>query len=165
MCSSDLAKQYTGKPVYLRAWEGATPMYVKGEPELMEGPTSLIADKCYEKAGLGPEDIDVAQVHDAFTPGEIFTVEHLHFCPEGEGGPFVWEGNTEIGGKIPVNTDGGLKSCGHPVGASGVRMINHISDQMRGRADKMQVEGASLGLAHTLGGPGAISCVMVLGAP
>ena len=151
LASAEKAKQYTGKPVYLRAWEGATPMYVKGEPELMEGPTSLIADKCYEKAGLGPEDIDVAQVHDAFTPGEIFTVEHLHFCPEGEGGPFVWEGNTEIGGKIPVNTDGGLLSRGHPLGATGGAMITEITRQLRGEAGVRQVEGAKTAMMQNAG--------------
>jgi acetyl-CoA C-acetyltransferase len=72
---------------------------------------------------------------------------------------------TRLGGDLPVNTSGGLKSCGHPVGASGVRMINNVADQLLARAGRMQVPGARTGLAHTLGGPGAVSCVAVLGQP
>jgi len=72
---------------------------------------------------------------------------------------------TRLGGDLPVNTSGELKSCGHPVGASGVRMVNDVVDQLRGRAGRMQVAGARTGLGHTLGGPGAVSCVAVLGQP
>jgi len=151
LASAQKARQYTGKPVYLRAWQGATPMYVKGEPELAEGPTAIIARKCYERAGVGPEDIDVVQVHDAFTPGEILSIEHLELVPEGEGGPFVWEGGTEINGKIPVNTDGGLLSRGHPLGATGGAMITELVRQLRGEAGPRQVAGAKTALMHNAG--------------
>jgi len=114
---------------------------VKGESSLSEGPTEHLGKMVYEMSGIGPESVDVTQMHDAFSPGEIFTLEELGFCPHGEGGPFVWEGNTEIGGKIPVNTDGGLVSCGHPIGATGGRMIAEICWQLRGTAGKRQVPG------------------------
>src|SRR4030042_2056959 len=96
LASAEKARQYTSKPVYLRAWFGGTPKYENGEVDIPEGPTGLLAQKCYQKAGVGPGDIDVAQVHDAFSPGEVFTIQDLGFFPKGEGGPFVWEGNTWI---------------------------------------------------------------------
>lgn len=151
VCSKERAKQYTTKPVLLSGWAGGTPIYIRGEPALAEGPTEVLAKKVYEMAGLGPEDIDVAQVHDAFSPGEIFTIESLGFCPKGEGGPFVWEGNTEINAKIPVNTDGGLVSCGHPIGATGGRMIAELSWQLRGQAGPRQVKDPKVALLHNAG--------------
>ncbi len=151
VASAEKARQFTDNPIYLRAWAGATPIYNGDEPELSEGPTDIIAGKCYEKAGVGPEDIDVVQVHDAFTPGEILSIEHLGLVPEGEGGPFVWEGGTEITGKIPVNTDGGLLSRGHPLGATGGAMITELTRQLRGEAGPRQVEGAKTALLHNAG--------------
>jgi acetyl-CoA C-acetyltransferase len=128
-------------------------MYVKGESiSLAEGPTKYLAKKVYEMAGLGPEDVDVVQLHDAFSPGEIWTLEDLGFCSKGDGGPFVWEGNTEIGGKIPVNTDGGLVSCGHPLGATGGRMIAELCWQLRETAGARQVSGKpKVALLHNQG--------------
>jgi len=151
LASAEKARQYTSNPVYLRAWFGGTPMYENGEVDILEGPTGLLAQKCYQKAGVGPEDIDVVQVHDAFSPGEIFTIEDLGFCPKGEGGPFVWEGNTEITGKVPVNTDGGLLSRGHPLGATGGAMIAELTWQLRGQAGARQVEGAKTALLENAG--------------
>lgn len=143
LCSKKKAMQYTTKPVYLAAWEGGSPVHIKGEWEhdLEDAPTKIMAKKAYEKAGIGAEDIDVAQVHDAFSPGVIFEVEEVGFCPVGQGGPFVWEGNTEINGKIPVNTDGGLMSRGHPIGATGGAMIAELVRQLRGQAGPRQVKG------------------------
>jgi len=142
ICSKEKAKKYTNQPIRLMGWAGGNPMYVKGHEEgLAEGPTEFLGKKVYEMSGLGPEDVDVAQVHDAFSPGEIFALEELGFCLHGEGARFVWEGNTEIGGKIPVNTDGGLVSCGHPIGATGGRMIAELSWQLRGMAGPRQVPG------------------------
>jgi acetyl-CoA acetyltransferase len=100
---------------------------------------------------MGPEDVDVAQCHDAFTPGEVLTVEKLGFCKEGEGGVFVWEGNTEITGKKPMNTDGGLLSRGHPMGATGGAMITEIVRQLRGEAGPRQVANAKVGMIHNAG--------------
>jgi len=151
LCSEDTARRYTTKPVYLAVSMGATPIYTPGELQLSEGPTAWLAKKVYEKAGLGPEDIDVAQCHDAFTPGEVLTVEKLGFCKEGEGGVFVWEGNTEITGKKPMNTDGGLLSRGHPMGATGGAMITEIVRQLRGEAGPRQVANAKVGMIHNAG--------------
>jgi acetyl-CoA acetyltransferase len=151
LCSEETARHYTTKPIYLVASMGATPIYTPGEVELSEGPTAWLAKKVYEKVGLGPEDVDVAQCHDAFTPGEVLTAEKLGFCPQGEGGVFVWEGNTEITGKKPMNTDGGLLSRGHPMGATGGAMITEILRQLRGEAGPRQVAGAKVGMIHNAG--------------
>ncbi len=111
------------------------------------------------------KEIDVAECHDCFTITELINYEDLGFAKPGEGWKFATGGVTKLGGDLPVNTSGGLKSCGHPIGASGVRMINHIVDQLLGRAGKMQVKGAKMGLAHNLGGPGAVAAVAVLSQP
>jgi len=151
LCSEEKARQYTTRPVFLTGWGGATPIYSRDEPELSEGPTEVLAKKVYERAGVGPEDVNLAQVHDAFTPGEVLTVEKLGFCKPGEGGPFVWEGNTEITGSKPVNTDGGLLSRGHPMGATGGAMIAEITRQLRGQAGERQVADPKVGILHNAG--------------
>lgn len=151
VCSKEKAKQYTTRPVLFAAWAGGTDTYIQGGDELKQSPAPLLARKVYDAAGVGPGDIDVAQVHDAFSPAEIIYVEKLGFCPEGEGGPFIWEGNTEIGGKIPVNTDGGLEARGHPLGATGGAMIAEIVWQLRGQAGARQVSNAKVGLVHNAG--------------
>jgi acetyl-CoA C-acetyltransferase len=129
--------------------------------------TKEAARAAYRMAGITEpfREIDVAECHDCFTITEIINYEDLGFAKPGEGHALASAGVTRLGGDLPVNTSGGLKSCGHPVGASGVRMINNIADQLLGRADRMQVKGARTGLAHTLGGPGAVACVAVLGQP
>jgi benzoylsuccinyl-CoA thiolase BbsB subunit len=151
LCSERYARQHTTKPVYLTAWAAGTPIYVSGESALAEGPTRVLADKVYQDSGLGPEDVGVVQLHDAFSPGEVLGVEELGLCRPGEGGPFVWEGNTEINGKKPVNTDGGLLSRGHPMGATGGAMIAEITRQLRGEAGPRQVKEARVGLLHNAG--------------
>jgi len=110
------------------------------------------AKEAYEKSGLGPDDIDVAEVHDACAAAEICHYENLGFCAEGEGGLLVEKGETALGGRIPVNTGGGLLSRGHPLGASGCAQINEIVQQLRGQAGPRQVEGAKVGLAQCWGG-------------
>ena len=110
-------------------------------------------------------EIDVAECHDCFTITEIVNYEDLGFARPGEGHKLAAAGVTRLGGDLPINTSGGLKSCGHPIGASGVRMLNHVTDQLLGRAGAMQVRGARTGLAHNLGGPGSVAAVAVLGAP
>jgi acetyl-CoA acetyltransferase len=106
----------------------------------------------YEAAGLGPEDIDVAEVHDATAFGELYQYEKMGFCPEGEGGAFAESGATAIGGKIPVNTSGGLMSRGHPIGASGLAMTYELVTQLRGEAQKRQVQNPRIALAENGGG-------------
>ena len=151
LASERRARQLTTSPVFLTAWAGGTPVFDPDEPGLSEGPTPLLARKVYDAAGLGPEDVDLCQVHDAFTPGEIFTIEELGLVPAGEGGPFVWEGGTEISGRIPVNTDGGLLSRGHPMGATGGAMIAEIVRQLRGQAGPRQVANPNVGLVQNAG--------------
>jgi acetyl-CoA acyltransferase len=108
--------------------------------------------QAYEMAGVGPEDIDVAEVHDATAYGELHQVEQMGFCDVGEGGPFAEAGETSLGGRIPVNTSGGLISRGHPIGASGLAMIYELVTQLRGEGGKRQVEGARLALVENGGG-------------
>ncbi len=151
LASPRKAAQYTTKPVYLVGWAGGSPKFSRGEAAGEEGPTEQLAHKAYEEAGLGPEDVNVAQVHDAFSPGEILTIEEMGFCPKGEGGPYVWAGQTEITGRTPVNTDGGLLSRGHPMGATGGAMISELTWQLRGQAGPRQVAGAKVALMHNAG--------------
>jgi acetyl-CoA C-acetyltransferase len=129
--------------------------------------TREAAAMAYCQAGIKDprKEIDVAEIHDCFTITELVNYEDLGFCGRGEGGRLISEGITALDGELPVNTSGGLKSCGHPVGATGVRMVVDIINQMHGRSGKRQVRKADIGLAHTLGGPGAIACVFILGRP
>jgi acetyl-CoA acetyltransferase len=118
------------------------------EPDTVQ----LCASEAYEEAGLGPEDLDVAELHDASAPGEIMAYEQLRLCAEGEGGKLVESGATKLGGRLPVNTSGGLLRKGHPVGATGLAQIVELTLQLQGRAGKRQVEGARLALAQNGGG-------------
>jgi acetyl-CoA acetyltransferase len=111
-----------------------------------------LSKKAYEIAQVGPEDIDLAEVHDATAYGELHQYEALGFCPLGEGGVFAESGATTLGGKLPVNTSGGLESRGHPIGASGLGQVYELVTQLRGEAGKRQVEGARLALAENGGG-------------
>lgn len=156
VCSKEKARQYATKPVLLVGWAMGTPQYIPGDPStsnqlLSEGNTPELARRAYEAAGVGPSDIGVVQVHDAFSPGVIFNAEDLGFCPKGEGGTFVWEGNTEINGKIPINTDGGLESRGHPIGATGGAMIAELYWQVKGQAGPRQVKDARVALLQNVG--------------
>jgi acetyl-CoA C-acetyltransferase len=129
--------------------------------------TRAAAAMAYDQAGIDDPraEVDVVECHDCFTITEIINTEDLGLAGPGEGVKLLLDGVTAWGGDTPVNLSGGLQSCGHPVGATGVRMIAEITDQVTGRADGRQVEGARTGVAHTLGGPGAVACVAVLGAP
>ncbi len=120
------------------------------------------AKKAYEAAGVGPNDIDVAQVHDCFTISEVIEMEELGFCKKGEGGPFVESGQSDFGGKVPVNTDGGLISVGHPFGATGIRQGMEIFKQLQGRAIN-QVAGAKTGLTHNLSGLNVEQTILIYG--
>lgn len=120
------------------------------------------ARQAYDMAGIGPKDVDVAVVHDCFTIAEIAAYEDLGFCPKGDGGRMIEEKRTYIGGDIPVNVDGGLKSKGHPIGATGVAMAAEIAKQLRGEAESgRQVENARIGLSHNVGGNGQHAAVHI----
>ena len=112
----------------------------------------IAASKAYEQAGLGPEDIDVAEVHDATAMAEILHVENLRFVPEGEGGPAMEKGDFTIGGRLPVNPSGGLQSKGHPIGATGLGQIHELVTQLRGEADARQVDDARIAVQENSGG-------------
>ena len=109
-------------------------------------------DRRASTSGVGPADIDVAEVHDASAYAEIQQIENLGFCASGEGGPFTEAGATALGGAIPVNTSGGLVSKGHPIGATGLRMLYEGYTQLLGRAGKRQLPDPKLCLTHNLGG-------------
>jgi benzoylsuccinyl-CoA thiolase BbsB subunit len=110
------------------------------------------ARRAYEMAECGPEDIDLVEMHDAFAPEEILRYEDLGLCKQGEGVSLLRSGATELGGRVPVNPSGGLLALGHPLSASGVRVVAEITLQLRGQAGERQVLGAKVGLAHMLGG-------------
>ncbi len=120
------------------------------------------ARQAYEMAGVGPEGIDVAEVHDCFTIAEIIAYGDLGFCKPGEGGKLIRDKQTYIGGKIPINIDGGLLSKGHPIGATGGSQVRTIVKQLRGEAGPVQVEGAKIGLVHNIGGVGLYGNVTIL---
>lgn len=121
-------------------------------------------EKAYAMAGVGPKDIHVAELHDCFTIAEILASEDLGFVEKGNGGPFAAAGCTAINGPIPINTSGGLKSKGHPVGATGVGQICDVVTQLRGDAGERQVARHRIGLAQNLGGSGATCVVTILEA-
>jgi acetyl-CoA acetyltransferase len=130
------------------------------------GLTRTAAQKAYRQAGLGPDQVDVAEVHDATSFCEIYQAEMMGFCEDGKGGSFVEEGNTSLNGKIPINTSGGLVSKGHPVGATGLSMIYELTAQLRGEAGARQVDNARVALAENGGGvigfEEAAACVTIL---
>lgn len=111
-----------------------------------------VAERAYDVASLGPDEIDLAEVHDATAFGELIQTEKLGFCKEGEGGPYAESGATSLGGEKPVNPSGGLECRGHPIGATGLAQIAELVYQLRGDAGQRQVEGARIGLAQNAGG-------------
>jgi len=117
-----------------------------------ENVSSLCVDEAYYEAGVAPEDLDVVELHDSSAVTEIIVYESLHLCPPGESVKLLADGETKLGGRIPVNTSGGLLRKGHPVGATGVAQILELTRQLQGRAGKRQVERARVGLAHNGGG-------------
>ncbi|HEX7409896.1 MAG TPA: thiolase family protein [Candidatus Binatia bacterium] len=149
LTAADRAARYTAKPVHVRA-----SVLVSGEDPEPDKPgiTTRAARKAYEMAGIGPRDINVAEVHDASAPAELVICEELEFCQPGEGGKLIDDGVTTITGRLPVNPSGGLLSKGHPVGATGVAQISEIFWQLRGEAGKRQVANAKVGLTENGGG-------------
>jgi len=152
------------KPVHVRAsvlrsgWD-----HGMDEP----GTVEVCAQEAYEEAGVGPSDLNIVECHDASAPAEVMAYESLGLCAKGEGGKLVESGATRLGGRIPVNTSGGLLRKGHPVGATGVAQIVELVEQLQGRVADRQVAGARIGLAHNGGGnigtDAAAMCVTILG--
>ncbi len=137
---------------------------IADRPSHTEMPATInAANEAFRMSGIKREDVDVLECHDCFSFTEIMNIEDLGFVPKGKGGPFTEEGHTRLGGKLPVNTSGGLSAKGHPIGCTGTGQIVEMTYQLRDEADKRQVQGAKHALTHVLGGPGAVSTVHILG--
>jgi len=124
--------------------------------------TKVAVNEAYVRAGVGPKDIDVAEVHDCFTIAEIMAIEGLGFFPKGKGGKASEDGETALNSTISINTSGGLKAAGHPIGATGIKQVSEIVLQLRGQAGKRQVNDAKVGLTQNVGGSGATSVIHIL---
>lgn len=159
------AKKISDTPVWISAAATASaPMSILRRDTLTSLPSAVEASRrAYKQAGIEPKDVDVADVHDCFTIAEIMAYEDLGFTEKGKGGKFIEEGQSRIGGKVPINVDGGLKSKGHPVGATGVSMAVEMVKQLRGEAGKRQINGAEIGLTHNVGGIGQYCFVHIYG--
>lgn len=163
VASEEAARRITDTPIWLAGTAAATaPFSVLTRPDLTSLPSAVKACRdALKQANATPKDIDVAELHDCFTIAEIMAYEDIGFCKKGEGGKFVESGESDIGGTIPVNPDGGLKAKGHPVGATGASQIVEIIKQLRGAAGKRQIADAEVGLAHNVGGHGQYCFVNV----
>ncbi len=148
LVSAEKARQHTTKPVWVRG-----SALVSGSDDRSVGNVNArAAQRAFEMAGMTPRDVNVMEVHDASAPAELILYEDLGLCPEGEGGRLIDEGVTDLGGRLPVNTSGGLLAKGHPVGATGVAQIYEIWLQLRGAAGERQVAGAKVGMTENGGG-------------
>ncbi len=164
LCSLDKAKEFTDKPVkIIGSGQGSDTLSLHGRRDICTLDATVHAAKmAYKQANIKPTDLDLAEVHDCFTIAEICAIEDLGFVEKGKGGKAVDNKITTIDGSLPVNTSGGLKSKGHPVGATGVAQIVEIVNQLRGDAGKRQVKDAKMGLTHNVGGSGATCVVNIL---
>ncbi len=164
LASEDVAREITDTPVYIEACTQASDyiaLHSRKDILTMKAVVKAARD-AYKLARIEAKDIQVAEVHDSFTIAEILAYEDLGFSEKGNGAELIREGVTEIGGDLPVNPSGGLKACGHAVGATGVRQIVELTLQLRGDAEKRQVD-AERGLALSIGGTGATAVVSILG--
>jgi acetyl-CoA C-acetyltransferase len=168
LCRADKAREYTDTPVYLRA--SSLVSRRDGAIELLSpalsvqdtaSPTVYASTEAYEQAGLGPSDVDVAQLQDTDAGSEVIHMAENGFCADGEQEKWLAEGATEIGGRLPINTDGGLLANGEPVGASGLRQVFELVNQLRGRAGDRQVENARVGYAQLYGAPGTAAVTIL----
>jgi acetyl-CoA C-acetyltransferase len=165
VCPLEDAAKYTDRPVRILASAMATaPMALadRADPADLEA-VRLAAERAYAMAEIGPGDVDLAEVHDCFSIAEICCLESLGLVEKGHGGEAARSGMTALGGRIPVNTSGGLKSKGHPVGATGIAQAIEIFEQLRDEGGKRQVENARIGLTQNMGGSGASSVVHIFG--
>ena len=159
----ELAKKYTDMPVQIIGSGQASDTIGLYERENLTSLSAakLAANKAYEMADVKPENVDVAEVHDCFTIAEIIAYEDLGFCKAGEGGKLAESGETRLGGRIPINTSGGLKAKGHPVGATGTGQAYEVYLQLTGQAGQRQVKDVKIGLTHNVGGSGATATVHI----
>ncbi|MBF0105919.1 MAG: thiolase domain-containing protein [Deltaproteobacteria bacterium] len=164
LCSLDTAKKMGKTPlVVLKGMGHATnsiALHTRKDLTTIES-TTMAAQQAYKMAGVGPKDINFAEVHDCFTIAEIMATESLGFFERGEGGKAAESGITALGGKMPINTSGGLKSKGHPVGATGVAQVCEVVSQLKGCAGDRQLKNPRRGLTHNMGGSGGSSLVHI----
>lgn len=153
LMSAEKAKQYTSKPVWIAASALTSDPHTDRNPTMYDINTLTrnAAKQAYETAGIGPEDLDMVELHDCFATAELVHYENLFLCGEGEAGKLIDEKETYNGGKIPVNVSGGLLSKGHPLGATGVANVVEVVWHLREQAGERQVKGAKVGLAHVIG--------------
>ncbi|HYB67623.1 MAG TPA: thiolase domain-containing protein [Candidatus Acidoferrales bacterium] len=167
LCDAEIASKFTDTPVRILGVGAGTDRLALFQREDFATLKATIhaAKQAYQMAHLEAKDINLAEVHDCFTIAEIMAYEDLGFCKKGEGGRFIEEEQTYIGGRIPVNASGGLKAKGHPIGATWVGQIYEITNQLRGKVEKKarQIANAKFGLAHNVGGSGATATVHILG--
>ncbi|HET7039147.1 MAG TPA: thiolase domain-containing protein [Gemmatimonadales bacterium] len=163
LCPLSRANEFTDRPVKIRASAMATSSMALADRENIAvlDSVALAGARAYQMAGVRPSDINVAEVHDCFTIAEICAIEALCFVPTGKGGAAARSGETALGGRLPVNTSGGLKSKGHPVGATGIAQAIEIVEQLRGEAGERQVKDAGIGLTQNMGGSGASAVVHI----
>jgi acetyl-CoA C-acetyltransferase len=159
----ELARKFTDTPVNIvgSSQAGDTIGLYERKSLTSLAAAKMAAKKAYEMAQVNPEEIDVAEVHDCFTIAELIAYEDLAFCKPGQGGSLIERAETKLGGRIPVNTSGGLKAKGHPVGATGTGQAYEIYLQLTGQAGKRQVKDAEIGLTHNVGGSGATATVHI----
>lgn len=153
VCASDVAKKYRPDPIRVLASEVTSGRYMTGFRD-MTSPEITVrgAAQAYEEAGVGPEDLDVVETHDAFTIAELLYYEALQLCEKGDAARLLEDGETSLGGRVPVNPSGGLLSKGHPIGATGAAQIVEVVRQLRGQCGDRQVDGAKVALTHCTGG-------------
>jgi acetyl-CoA C-acetyltransferase len=162
---AEMAKVYTDTPVYVIGCGQATDtISLHNRRDICTLDATVAAgQRAYKMAKVTPKDIDLVEVHDCFTIAEILAIEDLGFFKKGQGGPATLAGETAIGGKIPVNTSGGLKACGHPVGATGIKQAVECVEQLRGTAGKRQVAEAEIAMTHNVGGTGGTAVCHIFG--
>lgn len=164
LAPAEIAREYTDTPIIVSGTgQASDALSLHDRSSLVSLRASArAAEMAYKMAGVEPNNIDLAEVHDCFTIAEIMAIEDLGFCRKGEGGKLTEEGETALDGRIPINTSGGLKGKGHPVGATGIAQAVEMVSQLRGEAGKRQVDGAEMGVIHNVGGSGGTAVVHVL---
>ncbi len=158
------ARKFNDTPIHILASSQASDTLGLAERDKLTElkATRIAASDAYKKAGLAPKDIDIAEVHDCFTIAEIVAMEDLGFYPKGRAAKAIFDGETALGSRLSVNTSGGLKGCGHPVGATGIKQACEVVTQLRGEAKDRQVSGVEIGMTHNVGGSGATAVVHIM---
>jgi len=157
LCPLERAHEFTDTPIkVLASTQASDTISIQDRRDISTLDATIAAgNRAFKQARVERKDIDLVEVHDCFTIAEICAIEDLGFCKKGEAGRLTAEGYTALNGTLPVNTSGGLKACGHPVGATGIKQVCEITEQLRGDAGKRQIDGAKIGMTHNVGGTGA----------